>query len=237
MNEQPELHSWEPSQGIEKLSEEINQRGLVLIKNISKSEQFLVLFSSLGKIYHHADSFSNGLTHIKYDGESVSRSNAAEVNKLGLTQGALVPHTDRSGIELPPRLLALWIERQSRIGGASIFADGQQIFEEISAHFPEAIEILSRPKSVVFKSESGLIEGSIFQICGDEFFMRFRFDRMVYLSPDVAEVMPIFLETLRKCLVKIRLNSNEGYLIDNHKWLHGRTHYSGFRSAYRLLIN
>jgi hypothetical protein len=111
------------------------------------------------------------------------------------------------------------------------------LFDEVSAQIPAAIEALTRPRSVVFKSENGLIEGSIFFLCGDNFSVRFRFDRMVYLSPDVASVMPRFLEIIKQFTIMKRLGSDEGYLLDNHRWLHGRTHFSGTRSAYRLLLD
>lgn len=227
-------YTWEPSQGKQRLRREFDRRGLILLKGIKNSEEFLLQLGSLGRIYHHYDSLPNGLTQIKHADDIETRENT---NHLGFTQEALIPHTDRSGLINPPKLLAFWIEHQSKIGGASLFVDGQQLFDEVSLQDPDAIKALTRPCSVIFKSEKGLIEGSIFHLQEDNFFIRFRFDRLVYLSPDVASVMPRFLEVLKRCTIKKRLASDEGYLIDNHRWLHGRTHFSGARSAYRLLIN
>jgi alpha-ketoglutarate-dependent taurine dioxygenase len=228
---------WDPSQGTQRLKKEFDHQGFILLKGIRNSEEFLGQLGNIGRIYHHHDSLPNGLTQIKHANDFEEHNNAIDTNRLGLTQDGLVPHTDRSGLINPPKLLAFWIERQSKIGGASLFVDGQQLFDEVSIQDPAAIEALTRPRSVIFKSENGLMEGSIFHLQNDDFSIRFRFDRMVYLSPDVASVMPRFLNIIKQFTVKKRLESDEGYLIDNHRWLHGRTHFTGERLAYRILLD
>ncbi|WP_185019851.1 TauD/TfdA family dioxygenase [Pseudomonas brassicacearum] len=239
MSEIEKYNFWEPSHGASSLLDTFHEHGIVLFKRVKSSNDFLSRFSTLGEIYRHNDYLPSGLTHITYGYENKDKEpvNAANTNKLGFTQGALIPHTDRSGLPVPPRLLAFWVEQQSGVGGSSLFSDGHRIFEKLSAYSPNVIEILTRPKSVVFKSETGFFEGSILYVEEGKLSIRFRFDRMVYLSPDVASVIQLFLDTIKSEMITVRLAENEGYLIDNHRWLHGRTHYSGARSAYRLLLN
>jgi alpha-ketoglutarate-dependent taurine dioxygenase len=226
---------WSPAQGVASLRKQFEQHGFVLFRGIGSAATFLELFSRLGRIYRHHDSLENGLTHVR--SVAMAQTDAADANRRGLTQDGLTPHTDRSGIDHPPKLLAFWIERQSAVGGASLFVDGHQLFDEVSAKSPAAIEALTRPKSVVFKSEKGLLESSIFDLREEELRIRFRFDRLVYMSPDVAAVVEDFMGLARDIALKLRLQSDEGYLIDNHRWLHGRTHFTGERSAYRLLLS
>lgn len=214
----------------------LSDQGIVFIENINDSQDFLKEVCSLGEILFHHDSMENGLTHIVNNPYSNKRQDAAILNHLGLTQGALIPHTDRSGLAAPPTILAFWIESQSHNGGSSLFVDSHQVFEELSIFNPEIIEILSRPKSVVFKSENGLLESSIFEINNETLYVRFRFDKMVYFSTEVWQVIPELLNMIKKCTIKQKLVSGSGYILNNRRWLHGRTHFFGERSAYRLLL-
>ncbi|MCW5256426.1 TauD/TfdA family dioxygenase [Verminephrobacter aporrectodeae] len=227
---------WQASEGISELRAAYRKHGLVMLRNIRSKLEFLNSLSEMGGVYHHPHAEASGLTHVQVVGSSSDHAHAADRNELGLTGMALTPHSDRSSMTLPPEFLAFWIESQSCIGGASTFVDGHRLIEEMSAHEPEAVQVLTRPKSVVFKSEEGLKESSVISLEGDEFLMRFRFDRMVYLSPDVAAVMPKFNALVRQLTMMINLTSGDGYLVNNHRWLHGRTHFAGARSAYRLLM-
>jgi alpha-ketoglutarate-dependent taurine dioxygenase len=235
--ERDTLHRWDPAQGLRRLRHLFNDSGLVMLDGIQDSEHFLDSMKGLGNVHHHVDSLPNGLTHVRSATHAVDRSEAADLNRLGLTQDGLVPHTDRSSLPNPPRLLAFWIERQSSVGGSTLFVDGHRLFDDLSAREPAAIDVLMRPRSVVFKSEAGLREGSLFAMNGDRLTVRFRLDRMVYMSPDVAAVVPTLMTLMRASTIKMRLAARQGYLIDNHRWLHGRTHFHGERSAFRLLLD
>jgi len=45
------------------------------------------------------------------------------------------------------------------------------------------------------------------------------------------------LPVVRELSLIKRLRAGQGYLIDNLRWLHGRTYVVGTRSAYRLLLS
>lgn len=214
----------------------LDDNGIVFLENIKCKNEILNKVSDLGEIFFHHDSMADGLTHIVNYVDSDNVQKAALANHLGLTQRALIPHTDRSGMSTPPSLLVFWFERQSQSGGSSLFVDSHRVFEELSIQNPEAAEILTRPNSVVFKSEKGLLESSIFEVEQQKLFVRFRFDKMVYFSTDVSKVMPELLEMIKKCTITRKLVPGSGYILDNRRWLHGRTHFFGERSAYRLLM-
>ncbi|MDR2248961.1 TauD/TfdA family dioxygenase [Acinetobacter sp.] len=218
------------------IQQSLQDDGLIILENITSKEDFLAQISHLGEIVYHFDSTEDGLTHIVNYAETHNRADAALSNRLGLTQGALTPHTDRSGLETPPSLLAFWIESQSHNGGSSLFVDSHLVFEELSVINPEATQILTRPNSVIFKSEKGLLESSIFEIDQQNLYVRFRFDKMVYFSTEVSQVMPDLLKMIEKCTIRRKLGAGNGYILNNRRWLHGRTHFFGDRSAYRLLM-
>lgn len=232
-----DLPTWEPGEGIAALVARYERAGIVLLREVTSALQLRELASGLGCVYLHPHAEASGLTHVTCGAAAADRRDAAARNELGLTNTALTPHTDRCAMAVPPELMAFWIEAQSAVGGVSTFVDGHRIVEELSSHDPESIHALTRPTSVVFKSEQGLQEGSILTLGRDRFLLRFRFDHMVYLAPDVAAIMPRFIALVRELTIKLPLATGDGYLLNNHRWLHGRTHFVGTRSAYRLLLS
>ena len=230
-----EIGSWHVNDKVEVLLAEFSARGLVFLEGIEKAEVLLQTLSPLGTVYYHRDSLANGLTHVSTSASGLEC--AGDEGRLGFTQDGLTPHTDRSGTEDPPNALAFWIERQAAISGASLFVDGFALFEEMSCRFPAELVALCRPKSAIFKSEKGFIESSVFSTVGESLQVRFRFDQLMFLSPEAAKAVEIMLPVLRQLSLQRRLRAGQGYLIDNMRWLHGRTHFVGDRSAYRLLLS
>ena len=230
-----EIRSWHVNDNVDVLLDEFSAKGLVLLEGIDKPEVLLRTLSPLGTVYYHRDSLANGLTHVSESGDGLR--SAGYDGKLGFTQDGLIPHTDRSGAQVPPNILAFWIESQAAISGASLFVDGFVLFEEISYRFPAELAVLCRQNSAVFKSENGYFESSIFSVAGESLSIRFRFDQMIFLSPDAAKAVEVMLRVIRELSLVKRLSAGQGYLIDNMRWLHGRTHFVGARSAYRLLLS
>jgi alpha-ketoglutarate-dependent taurine dioxygenase len=230
------LPMWAVDDGAERLARELSTVGAVVLNGIERAEQLLELMRPLGSIEPHRDSRPDGLTHIQADATQLSRAVASSAGHLGFRQDGLFPHTDRSGLPRPPDLLAFWIETQSRVGGSALFVDGYELFERLSQTAPEDLQCLMSPGSAVFKSEGGLIESSIFSIDEGRLRVRFRFDNMVYLSPAAAKAVDKLVAAVGELTLCERLRSGQGYVVDNTRWLHGRTHFIGARSAYRLLL-
>jgi alpha-ketoglutarate-dependent taurine dioxygenase len=222
--------------GLEKLKSNLQDQGMVLFKS-ENAEELLSIGSSLGSIHFHPDSDATGLTKISHKIE-YDDINASSKNKLGLTQGELIPHTDRSGVDFPPKYLIFWMEKQANIGGHSLLLDGHEFFEQLSTHGdPASIELLMRPKSVIFRNETSFLESSFFCKVRDSLMVRFRLDHMVYTSPDVSNILENMVKKILTNSIKLKLQKGEGYILDNHRWLHGRTQFIGDRLAYRLLVD
>ena len=230
-----DIGSWSVNDSVEILRNEFAVKGLVFLEGFEKPEELLRTLSPLGTVYHHRDSLANGLTHVATSEDDAQ--SAAGAGKLGFTKDGLVPHTDRSGANDPPNMLAFWIERPAAISGASLFVDAFALFEVMSCRFPNELAVLCRPNAAIFKSETGYLESSVFSTEGERLRIRFRFDNMMFLSPDAAKAVDVMLPVIRELSAIKRLHAGQGYLLDNLRWLHGRTHFVGARSAYRLLLS
>lgn len=229
-----EIKTWHANDDVDVLLEEFFSKGLVFLDGIKTEKALLHALSPLGSVFRHRDSLENGLTHVTTSGNDLA--SASRTGKLGFTQAGLIPHTDRSGAPHPPNMLAFWIENQATISGTSLFVDGLTLFEKMSLHFPSQLAALCRPNSAIFKSENGYVESSIFSTDNDRLSIRFRFDQMIFLSPDAAKAVEVLLPLIRESSLTKKLTAKQGYILDNTRWLHGRTHFVGARSAYRLLL-
>lgn len=67
--------------------------------------------------------------------------------------------------------------------------------------------------------------------------IRCRFDDGISFSHSLAEQLPQLRQHLARLQIRIGFNEGEGYILDNHWWLHGRDSFSGDREILRLLIN
>jgi hypothetical protein len=122
------------------------------------------------------------------------------------------------------------------IGGDSVLVDGYEIRAVLASRFPEALRELSRPASVVFGGGDAFHAGAIFEDGPGGIHIRFRYDNLAYFSPPLIPLMPSFLSLLDERAFSFRLGAGQGYIVDNRRWLHGRTAFSGPREMHRLLV-
>lgn len=65
--------------------------------------------------------------------------------------------------------------------------------------------------------------------------IRFRQDDLARFSPGVTAVLPELLEVIRTRTVRFKLRAGQGYVLQNGRWLHGRTGFTGRRRMHRIL--
>lgn len=181
------------------------------------------------------DSDERGVTTIAELGPAASQPNAA-----GFSHRELAAHTDRSGIPEPPALMMLTCAVQARTGGASRFTDSLAVHGDLAANCPDALQALSRPRSVLFGGAAGYL-GSIFTPAAGpgpfRITIRLRLDDLASFSPDVAEWIPQLIATIDRHTFDVTLQPGQGVILDNHRWLHARDTFEGPRRMYRLLGN
>lgn len=97
--------------------------------------------------------------------------------------------------------------------------------------------MLSAPRSVLFGGATGHL-GSIFANTNDgHVTIRLRMNDLVRFSPEVTAFLPELRAAIDRHALTFTLNNGQGYILDNHRWLHGRGAFTGQRVMYRVNAN
>ncbi|ONI81858.1 hypothetical protein ALI22I_37295 [Saccharothrix sp. ALI-22-I] len=204
------------------------RRGLVLVDGLADSADLLRLARSVATVVPHRDSASDGVTTL------VDLGPAAPSGFAGFSACALDPHTDRSGVAHPPALLMLSCSRPATSGGECVLIDGQSVYLDLAEAEPEALAALCAPRSVLFGGASGHL-GAIFSEDAErQVTVRLRMDDLAQFSPEVSRWLPTLRATIDRHAIELDLTAGQGYILDNHRWLHGRRAFSGHRVVHRV---
>ena len=145
-------------------------------------------------------------------------------------------HTDRSGWDLPPRLLLTTLKVQSHTGGESLLVDGNQVIESIQDHEKSLYELLTDSKHSIFEADDGTFRPRpIYDEKAGIF--RFRFDDHVQLSASLIDRFSDLRQLIYEYAHAITLQVGQSYLVDNHRFLYGRTSFTGPRELLRTLAH
>ncbi|KAL2809178.1 hypothetical protein BJX63DRAFT_370058 [Aspergillus granulosus] len=154
----------------------------------------------------------------------------------GYSSEELYFHTDRSGWERPPRIVMSTLKKKSTTGGESLLADTTRILKDIKDQGDGLYELLTSSKHSSFASEDGeFVPRPIFDETSSLF--RFRFDDNIQLSASLVVRFPQLLDILYRNSFAVALQEGQGYVLDNHRFLHGRTAFTGSRELLRALVN
>jgi alpha-ketoglutarate-dependent taurine dioxygenase len=212
----------------EHLAEALGRDRFVTFDSIHSREDLLHLSNVLGTIVAHRDSDEDGVTRIVKRNEEHPQD-----GYWAFTASHLNLHTDGSGVPQIPTLVVLWCAQPAREGGISLFVDGKKVYQVLSEQYPRILTVLKAPNSAIF----GDLRSSVFQILENgNMCIRFRYDSLGYFAAPVSAVLPTFLELLSKYLISFSLQAHQGYIIQNGRWLHGRTAFHGAREMYRVLV-
>lgn len=200
--------------------------GLAVV-DVADRGELLRLANALATIVPHRDSDLTGLTTITDLGQP------AGDGFLGFTDRELSPHTDRSGDPRPPVLLMTGCVQAARTGGECVLVDGKAVHDDLAISHPEALIALTTPRSVLFGGAAGHL-GSVFAHVGGRITLRLRTDSFAQFSPDVTHWLPLLHNTIRHHIQVLSLAPGQGYVLDNHRWLHGRRAFTGTRVLHRV---
>ncbi|MFI6285697.1 TauD/TfdA family dioxygenase [Streptomyces sp. NPDC051018] len=204
--------------------------GLVTVEGLFTRRNVLTFAKRLMDLSPHPNSDPDGLTTIQH-----TRRHADRPGHAGLGQGELAAHTDRSQVPRPPRLILLVCEQKAEAGGHSLLVDGQEVLSELLARCPEAVETLSRPRSVYFGTGTGHPSQVFTLHAGGCASIRLRQDELARWSPFAEPYLPHLKAALLARQHRLDLAPGQAYLLDNHRWLHARTEFSGQRKFLRAL--
>ncbi|MCL2384822.1 MAG: TauD/TfdA family dioxygenase [Alphaproteobacteria bacterium] len=207
--------------------------GLALFRNVSE-ERLRAAATHLGKIFMHPDSQSDGLTVIR-PSES---GGGSEGNARGLSSQSLFPHTDRASLPQPPEVVFFWCEQCASIGGKTTFVDGRLLYEELLSGSAELKEFALAQNSCVFSGGDSMLAGGMYtRLDPERVKLRFRFDDLLYVSKRYASVLPSLEQVIQGLSLSFHLRPGQGYVVQNTRWLHGRTEFQGLRVCSRLLVH
>ncbi|MFE7331576.1 TauD/TfdA family dioxygenase [Streptomyces sp. NPDC057565] len=213
-----------------RIAEQVRERGLVMVDGLGSRASVLAFARRVMALVPHRHSDPDSLTTIQYIGQGARRPGLA-----GLGTGELYAHTEGSSAPEPPRLMLLVCLRRPVRGGEVFLTDGQAVHDHLTAMVPEAVDLLSRPGTAFYGGGGGRPSQVFTHHPGGRASIRYRQDDFAQFSPVVGR----FLADLRAAITAHRhtiiLSPGQGYLIDNHRYLHARAAFSGPRLCVRAL--
>ncbi|MFD7621470.1 TauD/TfdA family dioxygenase [Streptomyces sp. NPDC059802] len=209
---------------------QLREHGLAMVDGLASRESVLTFARRVMALAPHRDSDPDTLTTIHDIGQGALRPGLA-----GLGNGELLAHTEGSSIPEPPRLMLLVCLRQPVSGGEVLLTDGQAVHDHLSATVPVAVELMSRPGTAFYGDGGGRPAQIFTRHPGGRTSIRFRQDELAQFSPVVGRCLPVLKAAIAAHQRTIALLPGQGYLIDNHRYLHARAPFSGPRSCLRAL--
>ncbi|MFJ7589572.1 TauD/TfdA family dioxygenase [Streptomyces sp. NPDC097617] len=212
------------------IARQLRELGAVTVDGLLSRKAVLGFLQQIMTLAPHPDSDPDGLTTIKDIGCASRRPGLA-----GLGSGELRAHTERSGTPTPPRLMLLVCLRPATSGGEVLLTDGRAIQGNLATRAPEAMEAMSR-RGTAFYGGGGGHPSSIFTPHpAGRLSIRFRQDELGQFSPLVTGYLPALRSAISAHENRLDLQPGQGYLIDNHRYLHARTAFIGPRLCVRAL--
>lgn len=126
-----------------KIAKQLREGGLVTLDKLATRNDVLAFASRIMTVSAHRDSDSDGLITIRCIPRHAGRPGVA-----GLGNGELAPHTERSGLPIPPRLMLLVCSQPADRGGECLLSDGRSVHADLlHRRGGEAADALSRPRT------------------------------------------------------------------------------------------
>jgi hypothetical protein len=224
-----DLHRQDAARAVE---EQIRDVGLVTFDGLDSRNAVLNAASRFLHLVAHRDSDPDGLTVIRDTGRHAHHAGFG-----GLGCGGLAPHTDRSSLPSPPRLVLFVCARPAEEGGRCLLTDGRAVHADLQANQPGAVAALAEQQAAFFGSGDGVFAPLFGWSPDDRISIRLRQDSLVRWHPLARPYIPHLRTTITRHQQPLELDAGEGYLLDNHRWLHARTRFRGPRRCYRALGN
>lgn len=198
--------------------------GLVMIRRGSVSE-VRALLAGWTEPFTHPHDREPGLTVITPD-----RRVDSAAGGVGFTRAPLLPHTDRSLQPEPPCVLAAVMVSPAAAGGHTLLTDGAAILRTLQHFHP--LPAISRLR---LRAATG-DQVPIFVVREGLARIRFRDDPLATPwtdgDPSIVTALSDLISTTTRSLPLV---AGDGYVLHNHRYLHGRSSFAGRRQVARLL--
>ncbi|MFJ7423455.1 TauD/TfdA family dioxygenase [Streptomyces uncialis] len=204
--------------------------GIATVGGLDSRTEVLAFAGRVMTLVPHRDSDADGLTTIQDIGRRSLR-----LGLSGLGAGELLAHTERSSVPWPPRLMLLVCLRPADRGGEVLLTDGRAVHAHLAVHAPQALEALAQPGTAFYGDGGGHTAQVFTRHPGGRASVRLRQDALAQFSPLVRRYLPDLTHAIGAAQRRAFLGPGQGYLIDNHRWLHARTAFTGRRVCLRAL--
>ncbi|MCN9240724.1 TauD/TfdA family dioxygenase [Streptomyces sp. RY43-2] len=208
----------------------LRETGLVTVEGLRSRTEVLSFAKRVMDLVEHRDSDSDRLTTIRHVEGRGHRDGYA-----GFGTRELALHTERSGVPTPPRLMMLVCGTVADSGGESLLADGRAVHAALSNASPDAVEVLSQPRTAFFGNGDGHATQVFTRHHDGRVSIRLRTDALARWNPLALPHLPLLQAALAEHQVVLPLEPGQGYLIDNTRWLHARRAFTGGRLCWRAL--
>ncbi|WP_374777125.1 TauD/TfdA family dioxygenase [Streptomyces sp. NBC_01310] len=209
---------------------QLRTQGLATVEGLMSRTAVLAFAQRAMRVVPHRDSDPDGLTTIQDIGRR-----SQQPGLRGLGSGELLAHTERSSEPRPPQLMLLVCQRPATTGGDVVLADGQAVHDYLAEHSPAALEALALPNTAFYGDGGGHPAQVFTRHPGRRASIRLRQDSLASFSPLVAGYLPQLRQAIDAVQQRLTLEVGQGYLIDNSRWLHARTAFTGDRLCLRAL--
>jgi alpha-ketoglutarate-dependent taurine dioxygenase len=211
------------------LGREVSTKGLVILRGLT-SAAAREIAAELGNMHVHRDADHDGVTVIHADPLRADLPISA-----AFTTAALPPHTDGSGVARPADIVVTYVDRAARTGGHATFVDGQELIATLLREAPRVLSELSRRDALLFGADN--LPAPTFEKRGDRVRIRYREDGCTRAESESAARALAYMRRLAGTMMRtIEMGQGDLYVVDNHRFLHGRTEYGGRRRVLRWLI-
>ncbi|WP_432118706.1 TauD/TfdA family dioxygenase [Streptomyces sp. bgisy032] len=211
------------------LLELLAEEGIAFLSE-TDCDEITTAFGGLLDIYRHTDATSSAWTLIQpyFEGRQGAGLD-------GFTNAALGLHTDRSMLDAPPSILCyLMLAEAESGGGDSILFDTEPLLSRYDRN-----SLLFIENTLWLHSRVQGWRQRVLTVARDgRVIIRFRDDDVAQPKKSAAlpEALLRGIRDPREGMYKIRLHAGEGYVVHNHRILHGRTSFQGHRKGARFLF-
>lgn len=206
--------------------------GFALVPNISDRSDFKKLLEPFGRVFKHPDAAHDGITVLT---DQTSRAEGA--GSGGFSQASLELHTDRANLINPPQIIAMLYKENSGSGGDALYVEGSLLYETLRAEHPKTFSWAINSHAAHYNDGHSNYRGPIFQTSSDGVVnLRFRADDFGYYSIKHSLEVQNFLAVAHGVSKVYRPVDHDVVILDNTRYLHGRTRFNGSREVWRVLL-
>jgi alpha-ketoglutarate-dependent taurine dioxygenase len=209
----------------ETIRRELGGRGAILLHSFTLG-RFHQEMGSLGRVFRHPHADQHGVTLVR-------PTTGAPPSERGLSREMLTPHTDRAQVDLPPGVVGLLCLEDASSGGTSLLIDFEKVLDRLATLIPVSeLARLLRIKII----GSGALLPMLWRERNGNYCVRYRDDEIAQPFSYDQGILVRLRELTTKLQLEVRLSPGDGYIISNHRWLHGRTAFCGRRLMTRILV-